>query len=103
MSEIVSQKIVSGNSKLKTGNCTQSLFGIVQGSMYTDLRKQSAEQIVAMDFPGHAIGGLSGAAAPAPAAKKPSSSLPYLAHAHTRPRPRVDEHATNVAVARHCA
>ncbi|HTD22741.1 MAG TPA: tRNA guanosine(34) transglycosylase Tgt [Terriglobales bacterium] len=59
MSEIVSQKIVSGNSKLETGNCTQSLFGIVQGGIYTDLRKQSAEQIVAMDFPGYAIGGLS--------------------------------------------
>src|SRR5260370_26390079 len=64
MSEIVSQKIVSGNSKLKTGNCTQSLFGIVQGGMYTDLRKQSAEQIVAMDFPGHAIGGVSLGAPP---------------------------------------
>ncbi len=57
--EIVSRKIVSGNSKLETLNCCQSLFGIVQGGMYTDLRKQSAEQIVAMDFPGYAIGGLS--------------------------------------------
>jgi queuine tRNA-ribosyltransferase len=37
----------------------QSLFGIVQGGMYPDLRRQSAEQLVAMDFPGYAIGGLS--------------------------------------------
>lgn len=35
------------------------LFGIVQGSTYRDLRTQSAEQIVSLDFPGNAIGGLS--------------------------------------------
>jgi queuine tRNA-ribosyltransferase len=38
---------------------TQSLFGIVQGGMYRDLRQECAEQLVAMDFPGYAIGGLS--------------------------------------------
>jgi queuine tRNA-ribosyltransferase len=37
----------------------QSLFGIVQGGMYTDLRRQCAEQLVEMDFDGYAIGGLS--------------------------------------------
>jgi queuine tRNA-ribosyltransferase len=37
----------------------QSLFGIVQGGMYTDLRKQSAERLVEMEFDGYAIGGLS--------------------------------------------
>lgn len=37
----------------------QALFGIVQGGMYPDLRKQSAEEITAIDFPGYAIGGLS--------------------------------------------
>lgn len=36
-----------------------SLFGIVQGGMYRDLRTQSVEEIVALDFPGYAIGGLS--------------------------------------------
>src|SRR5262245_20066969 len=36
----------------------QSLFGIVQGSIYPDLRKESAERLVATDFPGYAIGGL---------------------------------------------
>ncbi len=35
------------------------LFGIVQGGMYKDLRSRSAEQIVALDFPGYAVGGLS--------------------------------------------
>jgi queuine tRNA-ribosyltransferase len=37
----------------------QSLFGIVQGGMYTDLRRQCAERLVEMDFDGYAIGGLS--------------------------------------------
>ena len=37
----------------------QSLFGIVQGGMYKDLRQESAESLVEMDFPGYAIGGLS--------------------------------------------
>ena len=35
-----------------------SLFGIVQGGMYRDLRQESAERLVEMDFPGYAIGGL---------------------------------------------
>ncbi|MCQ2482867.1 MAG: tRNA guanosine(34) transglycosylase Tgt [Clostridia bacterium] len=37
----------------------QALFGIIQGSMYEDLRKKSAEQITSFDLPGYAIGGLS--------------------------------------------
>ncbi|MBQ6662977.1 MAG: tRNA guanosine(34) transglycosylase Tgt [Firmicutes bacterium] len=37
----------------------QSLFGIMQGGVYKDLRKQSAEEIVDLDLPGYAIGGLS--------------------------------------------
>jgi queuine tRNA-ribosyltransferase len=41
------------------GPRTQSLFGIVQGGMHRDLRRQSAERLVEMDFAGSAIGGLS--------------------------------------------
>jgi queuine tRNA-ribosyltransferase len=37
----------------------QSLFGIVQGGIYTDLRRESAERLVEMNFDGYAIGGLS--------------------------------------------
>ncbi|MCK9251323.1 MAG: tRNA guanosine(34) transglycosylase Tgt [Clostridiales bacterium] len=37
----------------------QALFGIVQGSTYADLRRQSAREITAFDLPGYAIGGLS--------------------------------------------
>jgi queuine tRNA-ribosyltransferase len=36
-----------------------ALFGIVQGGMMEDLRQESLESLVAMDFPGYAIGGLS--------------------------------------------
>jgi queuine tRNA-ribosyltransferase len=65
--------VVSENQKLETGNWTQadhwplstdhcptqSLFGIVQGGMDMDLRKESAERTVEIGFPGYAIGGLS--------------------------------------------
>lgn len=37
----------------------QALFGIVQGGMETDLRRESAERLSELDFPGYAIGGLS--------------------------------------------
>ncbi len=37
----------------------QGLFGIVQGGVYKDLREESARQLVELDFPGYAVGGLS--------------------------------------------
>ena len=37
----------------------QGLFGIVQGGMYKDLRTQSVKELVELDFPGYAVGGLS--------------------------------------------
>jgi queuine tRNA-ribosyltransferase len=37
----------------------QALFGIVQGSTYEDLRKESAQRTVEIGFPGYAIGGVS--------------------------------------------
>jgi queuine tRNA-ribosyltransferase len=37
----------------------QLLFGIVQGATFDDLRKQSAQAIVELDFDGYAIGGVS--------------------------------------------
>ena len=37
----------------------QGLFGIIQGGFYKDLRKQSAEDLIKLDFPGYAIGGIS--------------------------------------------
>ena len=49
----------SRNSKLETRNCTQALFGIVQGGMDLALRKESAERTIEIGFEGYAIGGLS--------------------------------------------
>jgi queuine tRNA-ribosyltransferase len=46
------------NDKLY-GDSTPSLFGIVQGGMEFDLRKESAERTIEIGFPGYAIGGLS--------------------------------------------
>ncbi len=37
----------------------QSLFGIVQGSVYADLREESVRFLIDLEFPGYAIGGLS--------------------------------------------
>ncbi len=41
------------------GGTRQLLFGIVQGGTFEDLRKQSAQAIVEIDFDGYAIGGVS--------------------------------------------
>jgi queuine tRNA-ribosyltransferase len=38
---------------------SQLMFGIVQGSTYTDLRLRQAHELVGLDFPGYAVGGLS--------------------------------------------
>jgi queuine tRNA-ribosyltransferase len=43
-------------TKLENPN---ALFGIVQGGMFEHLRQESLEQLVAMDFPGYAVGGVS--------------------------------------------
>jgi queuine tRNA-ribosyltransferase len=42
-----------------TGHGTQSLFGIVQGGMDAELRRESAARTLDIGFPGYAIGGLS--------------------------------------------
>ncbi|MBI9083757.1 MAG: tRNA guanosine(34) transglycosylase Tgt [Desulfobacterales bacterium] len=43
----------------ENAGAANALFGIVQGGMYEDLRKRSAEELVALDLPGYALGGLS--------------------------------------------
>jgi len=48
----------SFNSQLSTLN-SQLLFGIIQGSTYKDLRKQSVQQTVEIGFAGYALGGFS--------------------------------------------
>ncbi len=45
--------------KWQENNSSQALYGIVQGSIYEDLRERCLEDVVGVDFPGLAIGGLS--------------------------------------------
>jgi len=42
----------------RNGNPPQWQFGIVQGATYADLRRESARQLLELDFPGYAVGGL---------------------------------------------
>jgi queuine tRNA-ribosyltransferase len=42
----------------RNGNSAQSQFGIVQGATFADLRRESAKQLLELDFPGYAVGGL---------------------------------------------
>ena len=51
----------------------QALFGIVQGGVYPDLREQSARELLALNFPGYAVGGLS-------VGEDPSVTLRLAAH-----------------------
>jgi queuine tRNA-ribosyltransferase len=46
-------------SKVAHGDNPSALFGIVQGGMYADLRKQSMQGLMDINFDGYAIGGLS--------------------------------------------
>jgi len=46
-------------SKAAHNNSEQALFGIVQGSVYPELRRESARATVEIGFPGYAIGGVS--------------------------------------------
>jgi queuine tRNA-ribosyltransferase len=49
---------ITENQPLTTG-LPQNHFGIVQGSIYADLREQSARELVELDFDGYAVGGVS--------------------------------------------
>src|SRR5207245_6118661 len=42
----------------RDGNIAQLQFGIIQGATFTDLRRASARQLLELDFPGYAVGGL---------------------------------------------
>ncbi len=46
-------------SQTAHGDSPAALFGIVQGSMYDELRKESVERLMELGFDGYAIGGLS--------------------------------------------
>jgi len=56
----------------------QALFGIVQGGEFEDLRRQSAEILVAMDFPGYSVGGVSVGETKETARKMVEYAIPFL-------------------------
>ena len=55
-----------------------SLFGIIQGSTYPDLRAECADRMAALEFPGYAMGGLSVGEGPQLMAEMVSCTLPRL-------------------------
>jgi queuine tRNA-ribosyltransferase len=56
----------------------QALFGIVQGGVYPDLRREAAELLVGLDLPGYAIGGVSVGEPPELIAKIVRATAPSL-------------------------
>jgi queuine tRNA-ribosyltransferase len=54
------------------------VFGIVQGSTFDDLRREAAEALVALDFPGYAIGGISVGEPEEEMLKQAAATTPYL-------------------------
>ncbi|HTM40154.1 MAG TPA: tRNA guanosine(34) transglycosylase Tgt [Terriglobales bacterium] len=61
-----------------TADGQQALFGIVQGGMHPDLRRESAERTVDIGFPGYAIGGLSVGEPRAATEEIVAATLPHL-------------------------
>jgi len=59
--EIAAQRTIQWAKRCKEAHhsTNQSLFGIVQGGTFKDLRIENANKLVELDFPGYAIGGLS--------------------------------------------
>ena len=55
-----------------------SLFGIVQGGMFPAMRREAAERMVAMNFPGYAIGGLAVGEPREHTLEIIAATLPYL-------------------------
>ena len=56
----------------------QLLFGIVQGSVYPELRERGARELVAIGFDGYAIGGVSVGEPPAEMVRQVEMTVPFL-------------------------
>lgn len=54
-----SKRYFDRERSVREGKDSQLLFGIVQGGVYHDLRAEAADRLLAVDFDGYAIGGLS--------------------------------------------
>ncbi len=53
------RSVAAHGTRMTRRDYERVLFGIVQGSVYRDLRERSAAGLIPLDFPGYAIGGLS--------------------------------------------
>jgi len=62
----------------------QSLFGIVQGGFWPDLRKRSAQQVTEIGFDGYAIGGLSVGEGPDVMKEVLDATTPHMSKDHPR-------------------
>jgi queuine tRNA-ribosyltransferase len=56
----------------------QAVFGIVQGGLEPDLRRESAEALVSLGFPGYAVGGLSVGEGPEAMRQALAATMPWL-------------------------
>ncbi len=65
-------------NKPMSGDKAQLHFGIVQGSIYADLRRQCAEELAAMNFDGYAIGGVSVGEPEEEMMRAIENTIPYL-------------------------
>lgn len=66
------------NGKEDTINKNQLLFGINQGAVYADIRKEHAKRISELDLPGYAIGGLAVGESHAEMYDMIEQTVPYL-------------------------
>jgi queuine tRNA-ribosyltransferase len=64
----------------RSGDGRQQYFGIVQGSIYADLREQSARELVALGFDGYAIGGVSVGEPEHEMFRAIENAVPFLPH-----------------------
>ena len=62
----------------------RALYGIVQGSVYDDLRAESARELIEMDFPGYSIGGLAVGEGQAEMLRVLDTTLPLMPRAKPR-------------------
>jgi queuine tRNA-ribosyltransferase len=72
------------SSQPATANKKQLIFGIVQGSVFPDLRERCARELVALDFDGYAIGGVSVGEPEPEMMAQVDASVPFLPMAKPR-------------------
>ncbi|MEY4488593.1 MAG: queuine tRNA-ribosyltransferase [Verrucomicrobiota bacterium] len=69
------KQIATDNGFLAAGH---HVFAIVQGSTYDDLRREAAEALAALDFPGYAVGGVSVGEPEPEMLKQVAATTPYM-------------------------